>query len=36
VVLDHHSRRAPVAAPPPLAADLLAVWASLSEPAAAD
>ncbi len=30
VVLDHHSRRAPVAASPPLAAELLAVRASLT------
>ena len=34
-VLDHQSRRAPVAAPPPLAAELLAVRASLTSGAAA-
>ena len=34
VVLDHRSRRYPVAAPPPLAAELLAVWASLTDAAA--
>ena len=35
VVLDHRSRRAPVAAPPPLAAELLAVRAALTAGAAA-
>ena len=35
VVLDHLSRRAPVAAPPPLADELLAVWDRLSGATAA-
>ena len=35
VVIDHQSRRAPVAAPPPLADELLAVWRSLNGPSTA-